>query len=215
VGILRTVIRRIVNWSLRSSCGPFAARGENVHIAEPFTMNYPERVFLGRDIYIGGYAVFNSAGGIRIGDGCVFGPFVHIYTANHRYEDAEALPFDEYEYFEPVDVGPNVWIGGDAVLLPGVTVGEGAVIAAGAVVVKDVPAGAVVGGLPARLLKSRDMDRYRRLKAEGQIINALVGAGRNRPKPIGGVPKQWFLDAGLPAPSETWVDAGPNMPTAP
>lgn len=205
--LLHRFLHRILRWALRSPERTFAARGQNVAIFEPLQVNYPDRVFIGRDVYVGAGALFHSAGGLRIGDGCIFGPYVHIYTSNHRYEGADAVPFDETEYFEPVDIGRNVWIAGDAVILPGVTVGEGAVIAAGAVVVKDVPAGAVVGGCPARVLKTRDMDRYRMLVAEGKVLNALVGSGRNRPVPVGGIPRRWYIEAGL-EPPPTAVDEG-------
>ena len=198
----RRMLGRAVRWALRPPARPFGACGRNVTIMDPFTVNQPDRLFLGSNIYIGAHAAFNSVGGIRIGDGCVSGPFLHIYSANHRYEDAEALPFDEVEYFKPVDIGPNVWIGGDVVILPGVEVGEGAVVAAGAVVVKDVPPGAVVGGFPAQPLKHRDMAAYQRLKAAGRIINAMVGPGKNVPQPVGGIPAQWYVDAGLQVPPE-------------
>ncbi|MCK6486299.1 MAG: acyltransferase [Phycisphaerae bacterium] len=194
--IFRRALGRVIRWALRPPFKPFAARGRNVVIIEPCTINYPERMFFGDDIYIGPNASFNSVGGIRIGSGTIFGPFVHVYSGNHRYEEAEALPFDEHEYLRPVDIGANVWIGGDVVILPGVTIGEGAVVAGGAVVLNDVPAGAVVGGFPAKQLKQRDMEHYARLKREGKILNALVGAGKNRPKPIGEVPRQWYVDAG-------------------
>lgn len=88
---------------------------------------------------------------MRIGDHCFIGPGVHIYTATH--------PLDPHErnsglgYGKPVVIGHNVWIGGRAVINPGVTIGDNAVIASGAVVTKDVPANAVVGGNPAKVIK--------------------------------------------------------------
>ena len=88
---------------------------------------------------------------IRIGDNCMLAPGVHIYTATHPLDPTERN--SGIEYGKPVVIGHNVWIGGRAVINPGVTIGDNAVIASGAVVVKDVPANAVVGGNPAQIIK--------------------------------------------------------------
>src|SRR5690606_27336378 len=88
---------------------------------------------------------------IRFGDNCMLGPGVHIYTATHPVNPVERAAGKEFG--KPVTIGHNVWIGGRAVINPGVTVGDNAIIAAGAVVVKDVPANTVVGGNPARVIK--------------------------------------------------------------
>lgn len=212
MSLIHKIATKLVTWALYPEKAPFAARGTNVWFVNPYMVNCPDRVFLGNDIYIGPHAVFNSIGGVRIHDGCAFGPFLHIYSANHRYEDAEALPYDEWVYVKPVEILPNVWIGGDVAIMPGVTVGEGAVVAGGSLLVKDVPPGAVVGGAPAKVIKYRDMKRYEQLKREGKILNAMHGAGRNRVLPIGGIPARWYRDARLPVPAEAIEDAPPGHP---
>ena len=88
---------------------------------------------------------------IRIGDNCLIGPDVGIYTAGHRLEP-EGRVLDVYGL--PITIGNDVWIGGHSTILPGVTIGDGAVIAAGSVVTKDVPARTLVAGNPAKIAKN-------------------------------------------------------------
>ncbi len=87
---------------------------------------------------------------VRIGDHCFIGPGVHIYTATHPLDPHERN--SGRESGKPVVIGNNGWIGGRTVINPGVTIGDNAVIASGAVVTKDVPANAVVGGNPVRVI---------------------------------------------------------------
>ena len=77
----------------------------------------------------------------------------------------------------PVRICQNVWVGANTLVAPGVTVHEGAVVAMGSVLTKDVPAGAIVGGNPAKVIKYRDMERYERLKAEGKFYLKLKSEG--------------------------------------
>ncbi len=88
---------------------------------------------------------------IRIGDNCFIAPGVHIYTATHPLNPAERISGSEYGL--PVSIGHNVWIGGRAVINPGVSIGNNVVIASGAVVTKSVPDNVVVGGNPAKIIK--------------------------------------------------------------
>jgi maltose O-acetyltransferase len=88
---------------------------------------------------------------VEIGDGTQIGPAVQIYTADHPRDPA--LRREGWEFGKPVRIGRNVWIGGGAILLPGVTVGDDALIGAGSVVTRDVPAGATVAGNPARIVR--------------------------------------------------------------
>ena len=90
---------------------------------------------------------------IRIGKNCLIGPDVGIYTAAHRLEPKGRI-LDVYGL--PITIGNDVWIGGHSTILPGVTIGDGAVIAAGAVVTKDVEPNSIVGGVPAKLIKKTE-----------------------------------------------------------
>lgn len=170
----------------------FARRGDKVVIAWGLTVNRPDRVYLGSYIYIGGYATFNSIGGIRIQSGTVIGSYCHIYTANHyARDDAKALPFDRREELKPVDIGKNVWIGGDVVVAPGVTIGEGAIVGCGSVVVKDVEPLAVVGGAPAKVIRFRDEERYKKLVAEDRILYKMWDFNKVVYEELGAIPESW------------------------
>lgn len=129
--------------------------------------------FYGPHLYIGDYCCFN---GMTIGGGgkVYIGNYFHsgvdciINTQNHRYEGTE-IPYDSEFDYKTIRIGDCVWFGHRVIVTGNVTIGEGAIIGAGAVVTKDVPACAIVGGNPARIIKYRDQERYYRLKAEGKF----------------------------------------------
>jgi len=98
--------------------------------------------------------VFLDVCRIEFGENCFLGPGIHVYAATHPL-DADTR-IEGPEYGKPVTIGDDVWIGGRAVLNPGVTVGDGSVIASGAVVTGDVPADVAVGGNPAEVLRELD-----------------------------------------------------------
>lgn len=206
--LVRRAIGKVVRWSTQPRPYKFATQGRHLDIAPTVRVSYPERLFVGEHVRFDGHCFLNAAGGIRVGDGTGIGPWTHIYSSNHRYEDAEAIPFDNCEYPLHVDIGANVWIGADVIIVPGVTIGEGAVVAAGALVVKHVPAGAVVGGCPAKILKHRDMARYQRLKEQGKLLWTMRGfPGEFTPTWIGQIiPPHWYTEAGLPVPPESNAD---------
>lgn len=93
--------------------------------------------------------------GVQIGDDCLIADSVHIYDHDHKYEDLKR-PIKEQGYkTRPIRIGNNVWIGAKATILKGVTIGDGAIIGANAVVTCDIPANTIVGGNPAKVLKIR------------------------------------------------------------
>lgn len=145
--------------------------GRNVYVSPDARFSNPEVVTVGDSVWIGEEFRAMGAGAVCIGSGTIISRCVEIWTSNHRYDaaDLRSLPYDRRTDLKPVTVGENVWIGTHVLLVPGVTVGEGAVIGMGSVVTKDVPPLAVVGGNPARVLKYRDRDTYERLRAEGKI----------------------------------------------
>ncbi|BCH26660.1 sugar O-acetyltransferase [Mesorhizobium sp. L-8-3] len=130
--------------------GLFAAMGKDVRIEAPFHCAYGVNIELGDKVYMNAGCTILDTGRVRIGASTMFGPAVQIYCAEH-HKDA-GLRAAGLEIARPVTIGENVWIGGGAIVLPGITIGDGAIIGAGSVVTKDVPAGVTVVGNPARPL---------------------------------------------------------------
>jgi maltose O-acetyltransferase len=124
------------------------AVGANVTIRPVFGCDYGYNIRIGQNVFVNFNCVFLDCAAIEIGDGALIGPAVQIYTATHPLDPA--LRRSGLESAHPVRVGANAWIGGGAILLPGITVGEDAVVAAGSVVTRDVAAGQLVAGNPAR-----------------------------------------------------------------
>ncbi|AHG02267.1 maltose O-acetyltransferase (plasmid) [Halostagnicola larsenii XH-48] len=129
----------------------FGSVGDDVYLEPPFRCDYGYNIHVGDGFYTNFECVILDAGRVEIGDDCMLAPGVHIYTATHPLEAAERVKGPEYT--KPVTIGDEVWIGGRAVLNPGVTVGDGAVIGSGSVVTDDVPANVVVQGNPAEIVK--------------------------------------------------------------
>ena len=131
--------------------------GKGVYIEPMFFCDYGTNIHVGKNFYANYNLTILDCCPVRIGDNCMIAPNVQIYTATHPAPHAlrnERADGKIWEYGMPITIGHNVWIGGGAIICPGVTIGDGAVIAAGAVVVKDVPANAIVGGNPARVIKN-------------------------------------------------------------
>lgn len=128
--------------------------GEGTVIRPLFACDYGYNIRLGRNAFINFNCVFLDCAPIEIGDNLQMGPAVQIYTAAHPLE--ADVRRSGLEYARPIRIGNDVWIGGGAIILPGVTIGDRSVIGAGSVVVHDVPAAKVVAGNPARII--RDLD---------------------------------------------------------
>lgn len=111
-------------------------------------------VRLGNRVEINNFSIVNGTGGVDIGDDTLIGPGVRIISYQHRYAAGQTIRSQPTEG-KPIRIGRDCWIGANAVLLAGVTVGDGAVVAAGAIVTKDVPSGAIVAGVPAIVKKTR------------------------------------------------------------
>lgn len=121
-----------------------------LRVFPPFYTDFGKNIVIGDDVFINACCHFQDHGGITIGDSCQIGHNVVFATLNHGL-----APEDRgTTYPAPIVLGTNVWIGANATILPGVMIGDNAVIAAGAVVTKDVPPNVIVGGVPAKFIKS-------------------------------------------------------------
>lgn len=120
----------------------------------PFYTDFGKNITIGKNVFLNTGCSFQDRGGIRIGDGAQIGMNVAIATLNHGLP----LKTRSTTYAQPVVIGENAWIGSNATILPGVTIGDNSVVAAGAVVTKDIPPDSVAAGVPAKVIKSIDQD---------------------------------------------------------
>lgn len=128
----------------------FGAGGNDVWMQPPFFCDYGSNIFLGTRVFFNFNCVVLDVCAVRIGDYTLFGPAVQIYTATHPL-DAELRR--KQEFAKPITIGSDVWVGGAAVICPGVTIGSRAVIGAGSVVTRDVPDGVFAAGNPCRVIR--------------------------------------------------------------
>lgn len=125
----------------------------------PFHTDCGKNITVGKHVFINACCCFQDQGGITIGDGSLIGHGVVLATINHGFSPEERGD----NYPAPITIGRNVWIGSHATVLPGVTIGDGAIVAAGAVVTKDVPANMMVGGVPAKVMKPVSLAASRKI----------------------------------------------------
>ncbi|WP_337864207.1 acyltransferase [Paraprevotella clara] len=125
---------------------------DSFRLFPPFYTDFGKNIHLGKNVFINSCCQFQDQGGIFIGDGALIGHSVVMATLNHGFapDDCQNL------YHSPIHIGKGVWIGAHATILAGVTIGDHAIVAAGAVVNKDVPARAIAGGVPAKVIKYID-----------------------------------------------------------
>ena len=122
---------------------------ESFRVFPPFYTDFGKNITVGKNVFINACCHFQDHGGVSLGDGCQIGHNVVFATLNHGLapEDRQTT------YPAPITLGKNVWVGSNSTILQGVTIGDNAVIAAGAVVTKDVPENTIVGGVPARIIR--------------------------------------------------------------
>ena len=129
--------------------------GENFGLFPPFYTDFGKNITIGNNVFINAGCKFQDQGGIYIDEGALIGHGVVLATLNHDIDPEKRQQLHP----APIHIGKRVWIGANATVTAGVTIGDNAVVAAGAVVTKDVPANAIVGGVPAKLIRMIDQDR--------------------------------------------------------
>ena len=130
--------------------GLFGAGGDTVWMQPPFYCDYGSNIYLGTRVFFNFNCIVLDVCEVRIGDYTLFGPGVQILTPIHPFDAALRR---EQESGKPVEIGADVWVGGGALLLAGVHVGSRAVIGAGSVVTRDIPAGVFAAGNPCRVIR--------------------------------------------------------------
>jgi maltose O-acetyltransferase len=128
----------------------FGAGGDDVWMQPPFFCDYGSNIFLGKRVFFNFNCVVLDVCAVRIGDFTLCGPAVQIYTAMHPLEPVLRRT---REFAKPVAIGSDVWIGGAAVISPGVTIGSRSIIGAGSVVTRDIPDGVFAAGNPCRVIR--------------------------------------------------------------
>ncbi len=141
------------------SIGDYSWIGSYSFLKVSFSLNDSGKfIRIGKNVGIGEFAHLGGAGGLSIGDDCIIGPYLSCHPENHRFLDSKELIRLQGTQRKGISIGENCWIGAKVTILDGVHIGKNCVIAAGAVINKNMPDNAVVGGVPARVIRSRSAD---------------------------------------------------------
>ncbi len=125
--------------------------GEDSEIEAPFHCDFGYNISLGSNVFLNFNCIILDCGTVTIGDGVKLGPGVQLYTVGHPIDPTERKR--GLEFAHPIVIEENVWIGGGSIVLPGITIGRNAVIGAGSIVTKDIPANVVAAGNPCRVIR--------------------------------------------------------------
>ena len=132
----------------------FGSTGADVLIEPPFYCDYGSNIFLGNKVYFNFNCIILDPAAVMIGSNVLVGPAVQIYTATHPMRASERSKY--LEFARPVNIGSDVWIGGGAIICPGVHIGSRSVIGAGSVVAQEIPADVFAAGNPCRIIRQID-----------------------------------------------------------
>jgi len=162
-GYYRSLKKKYYTYSVTNTA---KAVGEGLKVNGKSIVNI--NTTLGNNVNFNGMAILGD-GIVVIGDNFHSGPDCIIMTSYHNYDKGSAIPYDSTYIHKNVTIEDNVWLGSKVIILGGVTIGEGAIIQIGSVVVSDIPPFAIAGGHPACVYKYRDKDHYFKLKKEGKF----------------------------------------------
>lgn len=136
--------------------------GKNVHFGEKTTMRVTgslkyigKGIVIGDNVGLGTHGYFGGAGGVVIGNDCIFGNYVSVHPENHNYDNPDVPIRLQGVNHKGITIGNNCWIGAKTTILDGTVIGDGCIVAAGAVVSGKFPGNVILGGVPARIIKKR------------------------------------------------------------
>lgn len=130
---------------------------KSFRVFPPFYTDFGKNISVGKNVFINACCHFQDQGGVTLGDGCLIGHNVVFATLNHGIAPGERASTNP----APIRLGENVWIGSNSTILQEVTIGDNAIVAAGSVVTKDVPANTIVGGVPARHIRTIEQSQQK------------------------------------------------------
>jgi len=158
----------IIAWGEEGlSIGDYSWIGGHSYLKVSFSFNDPGKfIRIGRNVGIGEFAHLGGAGGLEIGDDCIIGPYFSCHPENHRFPEIKELIRLQGTERKGIRIGRNCWIGAKVSILDGVRIGENSIIAAGAVVTKSMPANAVIGGVPAKVIRLREEESAANISSE-------------------------------------------------
>lgn len=164
--MINRLIRLLAKKRMKSKIKRLNSCGVGVSIDSSVQLIYPQNTTIGNYVHIQPNCCLFAGGGLEIGEGTILSHDIQVFTQNHNYnsDDLLLLPYDQRQVNRRVIIGKYVWIGARATILPGVIIGDGAVVGAASVVTKDVPPCAIVGGNPARVIKYRNERRFNELR---------------------------------------------------
>lgn len=170
---LQFLLKNLKDMSRKYRKKEFLRTGENIVIQRNCLISHPSKVEIGSDVYIGSNCKIYSVGGLTIENGVVLGSNITVLTTNHNYNSVgvKTLPYDQSNIDKPVLIKEYCWIGLNSLILPGVVLGKGAVVAAGSVVTKSVPDRAIVGGNPAKIIRYRNDEIYDKVDGISWLAN--------------------------------------------
>lgn len=161
--ISQSLIRRYYRATLFNRCKGAVGLVIGPDVWWNFHVVHAERVSFGVGTVLNGECYINAQGGVKFGRYCHIGKGLTIYSSNHNHRSEVTIPYDEQDILRPVEIGDCVWIGANVSVLPGTTIGAGAIIAMGAVVRGEIPPCAIVAGNPAKVVGMRNQAVFEQL----------------------------------------------------
>jgi acetyltransferase-like isoleucine patch superfamily enzyme len=129
--------------------------GDNSIVSDHVKIISYKNVWIGSNVSVANQVILDGRGGLYLGDGCLIGFQTIFITCTHKSEQLDLPVHHQGFYSKPITVGKNTWLGARCTILPGVTIGDSAIIAAGSVITKDIPPGVVAAGVPCRVISQR------------------------------------------------------------